>query len=180
MYRRHVFGRLSALASALLIVTCAPVGTAGSAGASPSPAPPDARNATFVIDRDRITLAGGRSEREAAPGSATKTVTTLAEQQASVDVDRDGRPDTVVILIHQPGGSGTFFYLAVLLNAPTGASATGAVLLGDRIKVSSLRGDGAVIVVEMLDRSAGQALTASPTVAVTKRFAIEQGALVPR
>jgi hypothetical protein len=175
-----VSARLTALASALLIFACAPVGSTGSSGASPSIAPPDPRSATFTIERDRITLAGGRAEREAAPGSATKIVTTLGDQQATADLDGDGRPDSVVLLVHQPGGSGTFFYVAALLNLPGGASATPAVLLGDRVKVTSLRVDGAVIVVEMLDRSAGQPLSASPSVAVMKRFAIERGALVPR
>ncbi len=165
---------------ALAILACAPVGTAGSAGAAPSVTAPDPLSATFVIERDRITLANGRAERDAAPGSASKIVTMLGEQRATGDVDGDGRADTVVILVHQPGGSGTFFYLAALLNLSGGASATGAVLLGDRIRVSFVRIDGAIIVVDMLERAAGQPLSASPTVAVTKRFAVDRGALVAR
>jgi hypothetical protein len=138
---------------------------------------PDPMNGTYRIEKDTVTLANGRAEREAAPGSATKVVTTVADQRIG-DLDGDGRNDAVVILVHQPGGSGTFYYVAALLNAPGGATATPAVLLGDRIKVSALKLDGQRIVVDLLERGAGQPFTASPTVASTKRFVIERGVLV--
>jgi len=159
---------------------CAPSGSAGSAGASAAVSAPDPANATFQIERDRITLSGGRAEREAAPGSATKIVTTLAAQRATGDVDGDARPDTAVLLVQQPGGSGTFFYVAALLNPSSGAVATPAVLLGDRIAPTALRLEGTTIVVEFLDRAPGQPLSASPAVPTTKRFAVQAGALVAR
>lgn len=165
------------LAILLTAGSCVPVGSPGSAGA---PAPPDPNSATFVIERDRITLAAGRAEREAAPGSATKIVTALAEQRATGDVDGDGRPDSVVLLVHQPGGSGTFFYVALLLNTGGGASTTPAVLLGDRIKPTAVRIDGSTIVVEFLDRLQGQPLSAAPAVPTTRRFAVQAGMLVAR
>jgi len=182
-YARHV--RTSARAGWLLAIvliagSCAPAGSAGSPGASPAPSAPDPANATFVIERDRVALLGGRAEREAAPGSATKIVTTLGEQRATGDIDGDARPDSVVLLVNQPGGSGTFFYLAVLLNTASGASATPAILLGDRIKPTALRIDGSTIVVEFLDRPQGQPLTASPTVPTTRRFAVQAATLVAR
>lgn len=155
----------------LLAAACAPAAT---------PSAPDPVNATYQLDRSTVTLANGKAEREAAPGSATKIVTSLTDRRASGDVDGDGRADAVVILTHQPGGSGTFYYVAALLNTPGGVTATPAILLGDRITVNALRLDGRAIVVEMLDRSAGQPLAASPTVATTKRFGVDQGALVAR
>jgi hypothetical protein len=120
----------------------------------------------------------GRAEREAAPGSATKVTTTLAGQRVSGDVDGDGRPDTVVVLMYQPGGSATFFYVAALLNAAGGVTTTPAVVLGDRIKVTGVKLDGRTIVIDILDRTAGQPLTESPSVASTKRFVVDRGALV--
>jgi len=153
---------------------CAQTSGAASGGAV---AAPDPSNATFRIEKDSVTLANGRSERPAAPGSASAAVTTLGDQRASGDVDGDGRADTVVILVNQPGGSGTFYYVAALLNTSAAVSATPAVMLGDRIKISSLRIDGKTIVVELLDRASGQPLSASPSVAVTKRFVIDGGAL---
>jgi hypothetical protein len=168
------------LALALVVVAaCAPTGTAAS-GVTSSVSPPDPSNATFKIERDTVALVNGRAEREAAPGSATKVTTTLADPRVSGDVDGDGRPDTVVVLIYQPGGSGTFFYIAALLNATGGVTTTPAVLLGDRIKVTGVKLDGRTIVVDVLDRTAGQPLSESPSVAATKRFVIDRGALVAR
>ena len=170
--------RLLLLAVALVVVAvCAPTGTATS-GVTSSVLPPDPSNATFRIERDTVAIVNGRAEREAAPGSATKVTTTLADPRASGDVDGDGRLDTVVVLIYQPGGSGTLFYVAALLSTTAGVTTTPAVVLGDRIKVTGVKLDGRTIVVDVLDRSAGQPLTESPSVASRKRFIVDLGALV--
>ena len=171
-----------ALVLALAVAgACAPVGTAASGGAgAPTIAPPDPLNATFTIGKTSTTLSNGRSEVEAAPGSATKIVTVLTDKRATGDVDGDGRADAIVVLTQQPGGSGTFYYVAVVLNGAKGVTTTPATLLGDRIAVSGVRLDGSTIVVDLLDRASGQPLTASPSVATTKRYAVDQGALVAR
>jgi hypothetical protein len=160
-----------------LATACAPTGTALSPA---TPSAPDPLNATFRVERDTVALANGRAEREAAPGSATKVVTTLGDQRATGDLDGDGRPDSAVILVRQPGGSGTFYYVATLLGRADGATATPAILLGDRITVTAVRLDGAAIVVDMLGRAAGDPLTASPTVPIVKRFVVDRGELVAR
>src|SRR6266568_1003054 len=76
-------------------------------------AAPDAANATYVIEKSSITLANGRAEAPVAPGSAAKAVTTLT-QKAVGDIDGDGRDDVAVVLVHEPGGSGSFTYVTVL------------------------------------------------------------------
>ena len=159
------------------VLTAALAACASSSGVA-SPGAPDPANATYQIARDTVTLASGRAERDAAPGSASKIVTTLSDKRATGDVDGAGRPDAVAVLVHQPGGSGTFYYIAALLNGASGP--TPVVLLGDRVVVTAVRLDGRTVVVELLDHASGQPLAASPTVTVTKRFAIEQGALVAR
>ena len=170
---------LIALGVILVTAACAPTGTAASGGSSPVAAP-DPSNATFTIEKNAVTLASGRAEKEAAPGSASKIVTALTDKRATGDVDGDGRADTIVILTQQPGGSGTFYYVAVLLNAASGVTSAPAVMLGDRIAVNGVRVDGATIVVDLLDRASGQPFTSSPSVSVTKRFAVVQGALQAR
>ncbi len=170
---------VSFVVAILRATACQPAGTAAS-GATGSVAAPDPKNASYAIEKLTVTLASGRAEREAAPGSAAKVITTLGDQRATGDVDGDGRPDTAVILVQQPGGSGTFYYVAALLNAPGGIVATPAVLLGDRITVSGLRIDGRTTLIDRLDRAAGQPLTASPSVAGTKRFAVDRRALLPQ
>jgi hypothetical protein len=162
------------LALSAAMVACSGV-TAGSSGPVPDPA-----NATFAIDRATVTLVNGRAEQDAAPGSAAKNVATLTDQRVNGDLDGDGKLDAVVIVTYQTGGSGTFYYVAALLStAPTGAAGPSA-LLGDRIKVTAVRLDGRTIVVELLDRSAGQPFTSSPTVPIVRRFEVLQGVLVAR
>src|SRR5204862_7538809 len=141
-------------------------------------APADPANATFKIERGMVALVNGGAGREVAPGSATKVATTRADPRVSGDVDGGGRPDTVVVLIYQPGGSGTFFYVAALLDGTGGVTTAPAVLLGDRIKITGVKLDGRTIVVDALDRTAGQPLSESPSVASTKRFVVDRGALV--
>ena len=141
-------------------------------------AAPDAASATFTIDGKPVTLVAGRSEREAAPGSATKIVTMLGAEKAEGDVDADGRPDVAVTLVYQPGGSGSFTYVAAVLNPTAGATGTNAVLVGDRVKVTVLRLDGKTIVVEYLDRRPGEPFATAPSVPTTKRLVTSGGKLV--
>jgi len=141
-------------------------------------AAPDAANATYVIEKSSITLANGRAEAPVAPGSAAKAVTTLT-QKAVGDIDGDGRDDVAAVLVHEPGGSGSFTYVAIVLNATTGAKAMNTVLIGDRVTLQAVRLDGKTVVIDYLDRHAGDAFAVAPSVPTTKRFAIRDGALVP-
>ena len=166
-------------AALMLLPACAPTGTAASGGAATAAAP-DPANATFIIEKSSVTLSNGRAEKEAAPGSATKIVTALTDKRATGDVDGDGRADAIVVLTQQPGGTGTFSYVAVVLNSANGVTTAPAALLGDRVAVTGLRLDGTTIVVEFLDHASGQPLASSPSVATTKRYAVAQGALIAR
>ena len=140
--------------------------------------PPDAANATFQLDNTSVALASGHAEAPVAPGSAAKAVTTLKGSVVG-DLDGDGRVDTAALLLHEPGGSGSFTYVAVVLNPGAGAKTTNAVLIGDRVSGQTVRLDGKTVVLEYLDRRAGEAFTVAPSVPTTKRFVIRDGALVP-
>ena len=171
----------SAIILALAFATaCGGTSGAASGGGTGTVTAPDPSNATFKIDRAQVTLTNGKADTEAAPGSASRIVTTLTDKRATGDVDGDGRADTIVVLTQQPGGTGTFYYVAVLLNGTTGVTATPATLLGDRIAVNALRLDGTTIAVDLLERASGQPFTASPSVSVTKKFAVASGALEAR
>jgi len=141
-------------------------------------AAPDAANTSYVIEKTSVTLANGRAEAPVAPGSAAKAVTTLT-QKAVGDIDGDGRDDVAVVLVHEPGGSGSFTYVAVVLNATTGAKATNTLLIGDRVAGQAVKLDGQTVVVTYLDRRAGEAFTVAPSVTTTKRFVVKNGTLVP-
>lgn len=141
--------------------------------------PPDAANATYTIERQSITLTSGSAERPIAPGSATKIVTKLSDQKALGDVNGDSKPDVAVVLIHDPGGSGTFYYVAaVLSDATSKGNTTNVELLGDRISVDKLSIAEGRIVVDYLTRRSGEPMATRPSVTTTKKFLVKDGNLL--
>lgn len=146
-------------------------------GCSPPP-PPDPTNAIYTIEGQQITLAASRAETPVAPGSAAKAVTTLGEPRATGDANGDGKADTVVVLIHNAGGTGNFRYVAALLNGGNGkATATPAVLIGDRVAVTKVSISGSEIAVEYLDHKPGEPMAATPSVPAARKFTVKDGAL---
>lgn len=90
-------------------------------------------NTTYTIDGEVVTLVDGMSEKEVAPNSATKSVVTFFGEPEYGDLDRDGDEDAVIILVHNPGGSGTYYYAAIAANVNGEYKGTDTILLGDRI-----------------------------------------------
>jgi hypothetical protein len=137
----------------------------------------DPANARYRIGTTVVTLVNGRADVEAAPGSASRMITTLTDRQSFGDLD-GGTADAAVVLAHSPGGSGTFSYLAVQ-SGGTGSAGIGATaLLGDRVTVTGVSiANGRVLVTYLTHRPA-EALAAAPTLPVTKVFTLTGGALV--
>lgn len=136
----------------------------------------DPSNATYAIDGTDVTLTDGLSEVPAAPGSATFITTTLSSRQSYADLNADALADAAVVLTHDPGGSGTFYYLAAVAAAGSGSAPT--LLLGDRITVDRVTAAHGQITVGYLDRAPGEAFATAPTVPVTRTFKLIAGALV--
>src|SRR5258706_15393498 len=86
--------RSAVVAWVAVAVACQPGSTAAS-GSSPKVSAPDPLNATYRIEKNDVTLVNGRSERDAAVGSATEIVTPLPDQRGTGDVDGEGRPEPV-------------------------------------------------------------------------------------
>ncbi len=118
----------------------------------------------------KAQLKDGLFEEEAAPGSATKTKIQLGKIQAVGDVNGDGLEDAVVTLVVDPGGSGTFTYLALVLNQEGKPKPLAAVLLGDRIIVKSLALQNGNVEVTMLTRKADEPMSTEPTVEMQRIF----------
>ncbi|MCE9541858.1 META domain-containing protein [Candidatus Kaiserbacteria bacterium] len=124
----------------------------------------DYKDAEYVIDGQRVRLTDGKSETEAAPGSASKIVTTYFGNEVKKDIDGDGRDDVVFLLTQNTGGSGTFFYVVAALNTPRGYVGSSATLLGDRVAPQTTEsGSGATIIVNYADRAPGEPFTARPS-----------------
>jgi basic membrane protein A len=118
-------------------------------------------------------LTDGQYEEAAAPGSATKTTVQLSDRVAFGDLDADGVDDAAVVLITDPGGSGTFRDLVAVLDRNGRAFPVATTFLGDRIRVNALTIEDGQIVVDMLTRTPDQAMADDPTQPVTRVFGIK-------
>ena len=120
-------------------------------------------------------LTDGEYREKVAPGSATKIRVVLTEHIAYGDLD--GRPAAAAVLFTDPGGSGTFFDLTVMVSKdghPVNAATTS---LGDRVKIDTVAIAGNEIVVGMTTHRPEDPLCC-PTQQVEKRFALQGDQLV--
>lgn len=149
----------------------APVGGASVEGA---------RNATYrteFVRSGEVTLVDGEHREAAAPGSASQIV--IAVQQTAIgDLDGDGTDDAAVILTSSGGGSGTFFTLEALISADGGLVNVAGVLLGDRIRVTSVSIDDREVFIDLLVRPDGMPFAQPPSQAKTVRYVLASDELV--
>ncbi len=164
---RLVRAALAALVGAAL-PACAGAGQPGPAAAGTDPA-----NATYRIEGEPVALRDGAAAVPAAPGSAAQRRTTVSGKPAYGDLDGDGDDDAAVFLVHDPGGSGTFVYLAAALREARGYRGTQALLLGDRVAPRELRIRNGVVTASYTGRRPGEPLAAPPSVEESAHFTLE-------
>lgn len=134
----------------------------------------DPANATYIIEGDAVTLVHGLRRQLAAPGSHSMHRTRLIAG-AQVCGSFDGKPVVATLLSDDPGGSGSFIYIAAV---PPDGRGYPAALIGDRIVPKSIVIDKNRIVVTYLGRSSDQPMHVPPTVTEVRRFGLQQGHLV--
>ena len=85
------------------------------------------------------------------------------------DLDGDGDLDKAFLVTHQPGGSGTFHYLAGAINDNGSYSGTQLMLIGDRIAPQTTEYRdlgapyGARVIVNYAERGPGEPFTTQPS-----------------
>ena len=119
-------------------------------------------------------LNNGVYREPAAPGSASEIVVRLTEHRAFGN--SEGRPAAAVVLVADPGGSGSFYNLALLQRDGEKWTVTRPVLLGDRIRVTSLSFGENSLRIDMVTHGPGDAMCC-PTRKASVRFRIEGGQL---
>lgn len=129
---------------------------------------------------DTVRLVGGEYLHRYDESAATVRRVSLTDFAARGDLDGYAGEDAAVILIDQPGGSGTFYYLAALVRRGEGWESVTAVFLGDRIRIESLSIDSDVreISVTLRTRADGVAMAVESTVVQTQSYRVAAGALV--
>ena len=123
----------------------------------------------------KVQLVNGEYREPAAPGSATETVVKLTDDIACGKVD--GKEAVAAILVTNPGGSGTFYDLALLVKEPQGWVNQDIAFLGDRIKIHSLAITDNHIVVDMTKPAPGEPLCC-PILHTVQRFVLRDDRLV--
>jgi heat shock protein HslJ len=138
-------------------------------------------NAEYPVDNTstgKAQLKWGVFEESVAPGSATSTKVRLGKVQSFGDVNGDGAEDAAVTLVVDPGGSGTFTYLAAVINENGTAKPVSSILLGDRIVVKSLEMNAGTVVVTILTRKPDEEMSMEPKFEVTRTFKLQSDKLV--
>jgi heat shock protein HslJ len=121
------------------------------------------------------TLVDGAYSEQAAPGSATRTRIMLTDKVAYGTLN--GERTAAVILVTDPGGSGTFYDLAVVVvrdGRPINIALTN---LGDRIKINTLSIQDNAVVVDMVTQSSLTSM-ASLTRQVVYTYVLQGSALI--
>lgn len=86
------------------------------------------------------------------------------------DIDGDGDMDKAFLIVDQPGGSGSFYYLAGAINTKGQFTGTNAMLIGDRIapQTTEFRDLGAPygarVIVNYADRGPTDPMTTQPSI----------------
>ena len=139
---------------------------------------PDPMNATYRIDDQPIALEDGRRESPAAPGSAMKNRTTVWRRPVHGDLDGDGDEDAIVVLNHDAGGSGTFYYVAAAINANGRYRGSNTVLLGDRFSPVELTIRNLRAVVNYIDRRPEEPFHVKPSIDRSMTLSVNYGQLL--
>ncbi len=106
-----------------------------------------------------VKLTGGTYQEISAHGSAAELViSNYPDMYAFGDLNGDKIADAVIILATAPGGSGTFISLEALININGSPVHWATELLGDRVKIKSIKIESGLVIVAMITHAAGDPL----------------------
>ena len=124
-----------------------------------------------------VELVDGLYREPISEGSAIDLVVLLTTYAVFGDVTGFGSEDAVVVLVSKPGGSGSFYDLAVVRKQDDTLTNIARIQLGDRVQIKNLQIEDGEIVVEMLTQGPNDPMCCS-TQNVSNRYAVENGELV--
>jgi hypothetical protein len=137
-------------------------------------------NTTYLNEFSKagaVQLVSGMYREPVVEGSTSELVVMLMNQAAFGDLTGGGHEDAVVILVSQPGGSGSFYDLSVVQRQEEDLMNLARIQLGDRIQIKSLLIENDEIVVDMVTQGPKDAMCC-PTQYVSNRYILENGELV--
>lgn len=125
---------------------------------------PEISDLTITIDTQEFDMSDGVAVIPPSQGSATANTLRLIGVPVMGDSDGDGNPDAALLVQHDPGGSGTFYYAVVAINDGGSYRASNALLLGDRIEPRAVEFAGGRFVYTYAERKPGDAMSERGTV----------------
>lgn len=126
------------------------------------------KKSCFIIEGEEVKLRRGISKSKTGKNSATKIITRYTGENSIADLNNDGTNEMVVILSQETGGSGTFYYAAVISSDNKRNKGSNAVFIGDRIKTKNIEINNEEIIINYLDRQENESMSALPTLKVSK------------
>jgi hypothetical protein len=124
----------------------------------------DPLNANYLIEGNDFQLVHGRSLISVTQGSAIHIKTIVLGKPVYGNMTGDGYKDAAVLMFHDPGGSGSFYYVAVALNVNQHFQGTNAVLLGDRIVPNEIKIGSGSVKVKFVDRHPKESMSTTPSI----------------
>jgi hypothetical protein len=115
---------------------CVPVCGFGEPSAALSTLTPG--DATFLIDGQPIRFQDGYALEELVPGQAVKSEARIWGISPPGDLNGDRWPDVGVVIVHDRGGLGQYYYLAAATGAPQLYVGSEAVLVGKDVRPGTL------------------------------------------
>jgi hypothetical protein len=115
--------------------------------------------------RDLIQFRDGKFRGPVVPGSIDEVRISMLDRIGRGDLDGDGVEDAAVILVHDPGGTATYYVLVAVINQSGSPDQRGDIVLGDRIQVGAVTIEGGKIFVEVVRPS-----SADPSAAPARRI----------
>jgi hypothetical protein len=100
-------------------------------------------NNTYEIEGRPIAFEGGRSTMEIEPGMAYRSTGQITAQSPPGDLDGDGFDDYGLVIVVERGEAAGLYYLAVARGSADGSyRGSNAILIGDRVSLSSVKISG--------------------------------------
>ena len=123
----------------------------------------DPKNGWYLFSGEWVHLENGKAEVVSADDESITTSYQYFGNEARGDIDGDGDEDIVFLVTQQPGGSGTFFFLAGAIKEAGGYRGTQAVFIGDRIAPQTTEYRDGRIIVNYAVRKPGEPFTTQPS-----------------
>ena len=137
---------------------------------------PEISDLTITIDTQEFAMSDGVAVIPPSQGSETANTLRLIGAPVMGDSDGDGNPDAALLVQHDPGGSGTFYYAVVAINDGGSYRASNALLLGDRIEPRAVEFADGRFVYTYAERKPGDSMSERGTVEKSVTVTVDNSA----